>query len=116
MKKIYIYIVLFILFTCFSSISSFAKSPYSLIYNGKVNNSNISMEIIVEGNNLIGSIHYEKYDQILDLEGLIEEYEYILLKEYNNNELVGIFKGKIKLDNIIEGTWMSPTGEKNIHL
>lgn len=113
MKKNIIYFIFVLLIAFVYTVSSYAnETPYLLKYDGKINNMKIHMEINVEENSLNGFYYYKKYKKNIELKGSIEQYEKVILKEYYNYSLTGIFKGKIKSDNIIEGVWTSPDGDR----
>lgn len=113
MKKRVKYFIFILLMVFVYTMSSYAnETPYLLKYDGKINDMEIYMEINVEENNLDGFYFYKKYKKNIELKGSIEHFEKVILKEYYNDSLTGIFKGKIKSDNIIDGVWASSDGER----
>lgn len=89
-------------------------AQYEKSYIGTINNNlSIHMKLKFEGSEVSGTYYYDKYKVGLQLKGIMDNQNNIEMKEYDlKGILTGIFKGEITPTHEIQGSWLSPNGEK----
>ena len=119
MKRTLKYLLLFNLFltSCNSSQrkeTSEISLDFVTTFEGKINDKyEILMKITCHNGNVDGNYFYTSIGANLKLSGQLDKDGNISMKEYNSNgDETGIFIGKMKNNNKIEGTWSKPNGDK----
>jgi beta-lactamase regulating signal transducer with metallopeptidase domain len=86
--------------------SSFEKGYYD--YQGTINNNiSIQMSVYPLGKDIVGSYFYESKRKEMKLKGKSGAEDIVLYEYDDTGKNTGIFKGKMKTIDKIEGTWMS---------
>jgi uncharacterized OB-fold protein len=86
--------------------------PYSFerTYLGKIGGRSFSMTLKRDGNELTGTASTIKTDTV---SGTIKDSgEFTMDGFENGNNLTGLYKGAIKTNGSVEGTWTTPSGNK----
>ncbi len=100
----------FYLFIFFSGIL-FSQSPKIscknfYICSGNIGDSEISMYLYINGNNITGKYYYKTINQFIHIKGTLYQNE-LYLEERINNRITGYFKGYLSDDFVFSGQWSS---------
>jgi hypothetical protein len=73
-------------------------------------------EIVMNGGKKSGTYYYYKYpNDVLTLNGTIDEMGYIIMHEYDRKDgFTGTFKGRYNGSDIISGNWYSSNGKRKL--
>jgi hypothetical protein len=89
-----------------------APTPATKFYEGRINNEQISLKLVRDGQSLSGTVtNYSTRNTSIQVKGHIDDAQNIVLQELDpqTGKETGIYRGKLTGD-IIEGTWTMPDG------
>ena len=88
---------------------------FSKKFEGAINNQHqITMNLERNGESLLGSYTYTKYNIPISIKGTIDGQGNVVINEFENKgDQTGVFKGRMVSDREIEGGWSKPTGDKS---
>jgi hypothetical protein len=85
-------------------------------YDGNINNIPIKLSIYQVGEEILGTIYYEKEKKELTLNGKLDGNKIVLYEYDGAGKNTGVFQGKMNNIDEIEGTWKSGNGQKSYPL
>jgi hypothetical protein len=74
---------------------------------------NFEMTLKKNGGNLSGSV-LNTYNNITLVKGLTDESNNFMLREYEHEQITGIYKGTISSEGEIKGIWSNPDGTRKL--
>ena len=74
---------------------------------------NFEMILKKNGGNLSGSV-LNTYHNITLVKGLMDDSNNFMLREYEHEQITGIYKGTISSEGEIKGIWSSPDGTRKL--
>ena len=74
---------------------------------------NFDMTLKKNGGNLTGSV-LNTYNNITLVKGLMDDSNNFMLREYEQDQITGIYKGTISSEGEIKGIWSSPDGTRKL--
>jgi hypothetical protein len=74
---------------------------------------NFEMTLKKNGGNLSGSV-LNTYHNITLVKGLMDDSNNFMLREYEHEQITGIYKGTISSEGEIKGIWSNPDGTRKL--
>jgi hypothetical protein len=88
------------------------RPDYLYEMNGKIGDLDIDMFYRISQNTITGYYYYEKYDQPINILGLIKN-DTILIYEFDNEiNKTGLFKGFVTNNSVFNGNWINLKSNK----
>ncbi|AZO94928.1 hypothetical protein [Halocella sp. SP3-1] len=84
------------------------SKDFEFDYVGEIGNYPITMKLKKKENKVTGYYYYNKYKKKIRIEGTMDEYGKVRLKEFRGNKSTGQFYGSFFSAEQIRGIWYSP--------
>ena len=121
MRKIFLFLILSICFSCKkteseNSLKTEIPTNFVKTFEGEISKKfDIIMKLTSDNGIVSGTYYYKKVGENIQLKGELKSNGELQLNEFDNNgNQTGIFKGKIIENSKIEGKWSKPNGDNEM--